>query len=234
MDPILQALLTGVVTLAAAFFGAWYAFRLNDNARKRLTLQDHVSAVNRALFVLGSHLNTLVSIQNQIIEPFRNDAAKFMSMRPAQPIGEDSPRVDLGSLEFLLETEYREMLMELQIEQESFDVTLQALNERSRLHLEVLQPRLASLGIAEYAEYREDELLEAIGRPLVLHMQRATDNAISSVDATLDSHTDLAERFHAAMKVLFPERKFIEFKPDFPSKTPMDSTGGAGESSPGR
>ncbi|MFC1559055.1 hypothetical protein ACFL39_00505 [Gemmatimonadota bacterium] len=214
MDPTLQIIITGLVTLAAAFLGAWYAFRLTDNARKRQLLTDQVSAINRALFVLGSHLNTLLGIRQQLIDPIRDDENKFMSMRPAQQFGEDALRVDLSSLEFLIETDHRTILMQLHIQQERFDTTIQALNERSRLHLEVLQPKMAELGIAEFTEYPRNELLTALGEPLVLYMQRATDIAITSVDITLETHTDLMNSLHSAMQIHFPDSTIIIVVPE--------------------
>ena len=40
MEAFVNMLLTAVVTLGAAFLGAWYAFRLNDSASARQTVRE--------------------------------------------------------------------------------------------------------------------------------------------------------------------------------------------------
>lgn len=223
IDPMecsfMQTLLTPLATLVAAFLGAYCAFSLNDNARARQTVRDQVAAVNRALFVLTRQFNLLRGIQNQVINPVREDDTRFIKMRPSLPLSIGFPKLDMDSLSFLLETEYHNLLLELLIEQERFESALQAMNERSRLHLEILQPRMAAGGIMEGVDYSFGKAVEVLGHPFVLHMQRATDQAIKLVDDAVDSNLTFAKRFHREMKALFPEpkHKIILFEPIEPS-----------------
>jgi hypothetical protein len=217
MEAFVNMLLTAVGALGAAFLGAWYAFRLNNNASAHQTVRERVAAINKALFVLVRQFNSLRAIQNQIINPARADLTRFINLRSVLPISAISPRIDVDSLSFLLETEYRGLLMELIIEQERFETAVQAINERSRLHLEVLQPRMASGGIMESVDYPAEKVIEVLSEPLVLHMQRATDDAIQHVDDTVNSNLAFAERFHREMKMLFPKYSIIHFQPMEPS-----------------
>ena len=69
---------------------------------------------------------------------------------------------------FLLETEDRELLMELLVEQERFETALQVFNERSRLHLEVLQPKMKARGMLEGTTYTSDTIRNVLGNPSCL------------------------------------------------------------------
>ena len=161
------------MTLVAAFAGSWYAFRLSDSAKARSTVREQVAAVNRAQFVLIQQVNALKLIQSQTIEPVRLHPGRFLAMRPQLPMHGACSRLDLDSLSFLLETDDRELLFHLLIEQERFETIVQAMNERSRLHLEVVQPKLAAAGIAEGVDYLPSQIIGALGDTVVVHMKRS-------------------------------------------------------------
>ena len=214
---VLEALQPAVVPLGAAFLGAWLAFRLEDNARARQTVRDQVEAVNKALFVLIRQVNSLINTQTQIINPHREDPDCYINMRPSLPKASGSPTLDLDSLSFLLETDDRNLLGELLVEQERFEAALQAMNERSRYHLEILQPRMEAARIGEHAEYSTDKIRSVLGESFVLLMQRATDDAIQLVDKTVESNSVLTGKVHVAMKRRFPKHTIIRLAPKEPS-----------------
>lgn len=216
MSPLCQTLLDAIVTLAAAFSGAICAFWLNDNAKARETEQQQVAAVNRAIFALVQQFNTLKVIQRQIIEPSRNDKAKFINMQPSLPITTQPPTMNFDELSFLLETEERNFLMEMMVEKERFETALQAMNERSRLHLEVLQPKMAAAEIVEGGDYTVNYITGVLGESFTFHIQRATEVAITRIDETIASNQDFTNRFHAAMKRLFPQHSIVFFEPKDP------------------
>ncbi len=144
---IVALVVNGAVALAAAFAGSWSAFKLADREKARERLQDQVAAVNKAQFVLIQQVNLLKQIQSNTVNPVREHAMRFVAMRPLLPQGKSVPRLDFQTLSFLLEADDRELLFKLLLEQERFDTAVQALNERSRLHREAMQPRLIAGGI---------------------------------------------------------------------------------------
>ncbi len=211
---LVETLVTGLVTLVAAFAGSWYAFRLTDRERERQTVREQVAAVNRAQFVLIQQFNALKQIQSQTIEPVRQHPGRFIAMRALLPIRGASSLIDADSLSFLLETDDRELPFRMLIEQQRFETAVQALNERSRLHLDVLQPMLAAAGIKEGIGYSRANIVKALGEELVLRLERATDEAIEQVDITIKSCPALVETFYAAMKARFPNHTIIRLPPD--------------------
>jgi hypothetical protein len=72
------------------------------------------------------------------------------------PLG--APRLDIEAVLFLLETSDRELPFRLLVEQQRFDEAVKTLNERSRLHLNVLQPKLVAAGVQEGRDYAPDDL----------------------------------------------------------------------------
>src|SRR5947207_13621495 len=121
-------------------------------------------------------------------------------MRALLPIDRNISRIDADSLSFLLETDDRELSFLLLVEQQRFDAAVQAMNERPRLHLEVVQPRLAAAGIVEGGEYSRKQLVTVLGDDLLLRIERATDVAIEHVDATVKPSTELIAAMYRAMK----------------------------------
>lgn len=92
-------------------------------------------------------------------------------------------------------------------------MTVQAINERSRLHREVIQPKLAAAGITEGVDYLPSEITGAIGNPVALHMKRLTDDVIESVDIAVESCAALVAEFYEAMKRQFPDHKIVRLAP---------------------
>lgn len=225
----ISELLPHLVTLFAAFFGASFAFLLNDRAKARQTVRDQVAAINRAQFVLIQQFNTLKFVQAQAVEPIRQHPVYYIAMRALLPLRDEVPEPDLDSLSFLLETDDRELLLELMIENQRFKTAVQAINERSRLHLAAVQPRLDAAGIREGGEYSHSHYVEALGELLDSSLRRATDAAIKHVDQSIVSCQSLVARLYQAMKKRYPKRTLIRLDPDQPSNKRLQPTAAASQ-----
>jgi hypothetical protein len=197
-----------LLPLVTSFLGAGFAFLLNDRAKARQTVRDQVAAVNRAQFTLLMQLNQLMLIQKKI-EPFRHHPFRCIAMRSLLPFRDKVLPLDVNSLSFLLETDERQLLSELLLEQQRFNVAMQALNERSRIHIDEMQPRIVA-GIREEVEYLDSQWIEALGEPLYLKLKRMTDESIEQVDLSVDSCQVLVMRFHNVMKKRFPKHTIIQ------------------------
>ena len=213
IDILLQPTLSALATLAAAFLGARYAFRLQGRAQARRTVEDRVAAGNRAIFVL-TRLNTLKTFQTQIIDPVRDDPGAFLNMRASLPFSYDSLTVDFDSLSFLLETNHRQVLGELFIEEQCFRSAIQAINERSRIHLNICQPLLERAGVVEGGEYTAEQIQAALGHRLALQLRRATDAVVQHIDKTVESSLAMGEKLYTVQKSLFPKHSIIRFEPN--------------------
>ena len=222
----LEMILSALVTLVAAFAGAWYAFRLSDRDKARQVERGEAAAINRIQFALIQQVNILKLIQAQSIDPVRDHPGRFIAMRALLPVRERRPRLDADCLSFLLETEDRELPFAVMIEQDRFETALQAVDERSRFHLDVVQPRLAAAGIRERVDYLPGDVKSALGEDVLLRLQRATGEAILHVDRTIESTSSLVATLHRAMKARYPRQQFIRLGENKPSNTPLQPTSG--------
>jgi hypothetical protein len=227
---VVETLISALVTLAAAFAGSWSEIKLEDRARSRQRIRDQVAAINRAQFALIQQRNELKNIQSKMIEPRRAEPLRFITMRPSLSFGDSTARVGVSDLLFLLETDDRELPFLLMLEEKRFETAIQAVNERSRVHIGELQPRLTAAGVKEGSSWTLELLKERLGDDIVLRLQRATDAAVEQVDLTVTSCTAFIDTFHKAMKARFPKESIIRIAPDSPSYKPLQPTSGVATS----
>lgn len=227
-----DTIVTGVVTLVAVFAGSWSAFKLEDRAREGQRTRDRIAAINRAQLVLIQQWNALANLQSQVIDPQRSDPVRFIVMRPCPPCGVTTPRQEVGELSFLIETDDRDFPFLLMLEQSRFDTAAWAVNDRSRLHIDELQPRLREAGVREGTSWTIGELEQRLGEDLVRKLQRATDAVVEQVDLTVASTANLVRQFRESMKARYPDERIISMEPNSPSNQALHPT--AGETAPGR
>lgn len=133
-----------LLALLATFVGALFAFRLNEEKDKKSLLKAQKTALNRALFILLRQYNALATITKQLA-PFSTEIDRAFNL----PANKPPPYVDLthdfDNLEFLLETEHANVLMQLTIEQEYFHQALESIRIRNEFYVHEIQPALARL-----------------------------------------------------------------------------------------
>jgi hypothetical protein len=100
-------------------------------------------------------------------------------------------------------------------------------DERSRLHITEVQPRLAMSNIKEGSECTRASVAAVLGDQLLLRIERATDSAIDAVDLTIASSQALIASFYAAMKGRFPGQTIIRLDPSQPFDLSPQPTSGA-------
>lgn len=144
---ISDLLIQFVTSFGATAFGAWAAFRFNIHQSKKKIKDEQAAAANRALFILLAQLNQLADIKRKFIDPVIDDPARFVNMQALPPLENPTPRLDIQNLDFLLQTKHRQLLLDLQIEEERYREAIQALNLRSTFHHQQVQPLLAKAGI---------------------------------------------------------------------------------------
>jgi len=105
-------------------------------------------SAHRMLFCLLQQMNTIMLVQKDFIAPHLNDPVRFISIPAMHDFDFEKNAFDFSTFGFMLETvESRLVMYDLYLAQDSYVEALRALNERSRLHREEVQPRLASSGI---------------------------------------------------------------------------------------
>jgi len=198
-----------LATLLAAFIGASYAFRLQSEKEERDTQKRKILAGNLAVFNFIRMINTLLNFQVQIIDPIRGKNTAFIEMQPTLHLLELDVDLVLEELAFLLETDNPNLLGELSIERSKFQKALDAINHRSKLHLEQVQPILENAGIEEGEDYTFQKIEQALGNRLYATMHQATDQVISHVDSSISSLQETGNELATMLKKLFPKEKVV-------------------------
>lgn len=204
--------ITAASTLLAAFLGAWLAYRLQDNSRQRDEANTKISAANKAIFIVFQQVNSLRLFQMDFIDPHRRDPGIFISMSPIMQEDHKSIRYDFDGLNFLLGTKHKQLLLDLFIEQQRFEAAIQAINYRSELHIQQVQPSLALAGIKEGVDYPGEAFASALGPLLFKTMQRQTEQVIYHVDRTVRSLQEIKTKMQVVFRDLFPNNTFLDFE----------------------
>ena len=212
-DPInIYLFISPVATLIAAFAGAWLAFLFNARTKKDEIVKQQVAAANKALFTLHMQLNSLIQLQEEVIDPVRDNPLRSIVMRPILGERYEHLGIDYGSLSFLLETKHAELLLHLSIQEERFNKSIITLNSRSELHLNEIQPLFEKAGIKEGEKLTKEKVEAAIGSRLYHTVERNTMYVIEIFDITVESLKTYIEKLRSALEEIFPKKKFIHFK----------------------
>ena len=155
--------------------------------------------------------NTLMVYRKQIIEPFRDSPRAFIEMPPTSHLLEDDINLYLDDLYFLLETEDRNLIGELMVERNRFRSALDAINERSRIHRNEVQPKLEQAGFAEGVNYSFDEIETFLGQRLYSTMKQSTSQLIIHVDQTIERLQKVSNKLTDALKSQYPNETIIKF-----------------------
>jgi len=206
-----QAIVPGLVTLAAAFYGAKYAFDLQTAKSLREAEIAQVAAGNKAIFALIRKCNKLQNFEQQFLKQFRDDPTAFLQMPPLLELMKDDIAVDLDSLSFLLETKHRNLLGEISVGIAKYQSAIDAINARSRLHLAEAQPAIERAKIIEGGEYTLQQIVAALGPRLYATLTQATNQVFDHTARTLVFLEDVSKKLTAALKETFPERSIISF-----------------------
>jgi hypothetical protein len=204
--------ITAASTLLAAFMGAWFAYRLQDNAKEREHRKANINAANKALFTVFQQINSLRIFQMDFIDPHRGQPGIFISMSPVMQEDHKDIRYDLDSLNFLLSTKHKQLVLDLFIEQQRFEAAIKSINYRSELHIQQVQPALSRAGIKEGVDYPGEAFVKALGPLLHKTMQRQTEQVIYHVDRTVRSLEEAKSKIRMAFLELFPEGDFLDFE----------------------
>jgi hypothetical protein len=102
--------------------------------------------------------------------------------------------------------------MMLYIEQEQVTAAILALRERSRLHLNELQPRLEAAGIKHGTMLGLEPTKEILGDLLFNKLSQLTEDIIRRIDEIIESHTKAISDVNQAAKDIYPKSNFITIK----------------------
>lgn len=206
--PHMESLSGAAATLVAAFVGAWYAFKLQLAHVEQQKIREQVEAGNRALFALVRTYNQFAAVRNQFIEEHRHHAARHLLILPMA--GSIKPLdLDFDGLAFLFDSEDPNLLGRLALFEEDVTSTLEVIEQRSRLHVEVVQPTVEELERRTGELMRFGEVEKELGTRHAKTLRMLTDFMVDGVDRVVSSADQHIEEMNAVLRDKFPGHKVI-------------------------
>lgn len=210
-----DAFANGFSTLVGALVGAMLAYALQRRFQRSLEHKDALTAGHRLMFSLLQQINTIVLIQRDYVQAELNNPGRFLSI-PATPQFDTTKNVlELPEVAFLLERQDgRVILYDFYIAQENYIEALNQWNLRSTLHLEKVQPALASASIPSGAAVTEAQIRTALGDHLFGHITNSTDNCIESLRRAFGKLSEIKVKAWSYLVRRFKTNDFTDF--DYP------------------
>lgn len=203
-------LIAPLLSLFGTFFGATFAFRLNEEKELRKLLELRREALNRALFVLIRQANAIHQLKQEF-ERFPSPFEKAFNLPAIKP----PPYQDLvhafSDLEFLLDSSNPGLLMELAIEQERFHQALESLRLRNEFYVEEVQPALAALAL-NGKRISMEQAAEFLGERLFHGAMNGAKNTWQCILASNESIPAVHKSLFQTAKMLFPGNKFTTYE----------------------
>lgn len=206
-----ETVLPGLVTLIAAFAGAWFAFSLNLRREKEKDVQTNVDSANNAIFVLMRQWNEMAQLKRHLVDPVAADRHAWLSMAALLPRLYPNLRIDPAKLTYLLKSERPNLLNEIMIEEDRFFALVELINKRSELHLGVVQPALEALGVQDGAQVDIRDLQKAFGDRIVVQLKNLTRGIIEQLNENIASSKAISSQFHLVVKQIYPHSKIATF-----------------------
>lgn len=199
--------LPAVATLVAAYAGVWYGYTLKQKTVNKDQRSRHIGIGDRALFTIWRQLNTIAQLQEDVIAKYRNYPAAPLAMPPVTVPIDDTNRIDIDGLAFLLDHGKPELLVNLYIAETRFVHAVDAIRRRSVLHANEVQPKLENR-IPDGRNLTPEELRKIIGIRLFSLLVDQTREVIAKTDDAVETLEAVAAELHSALKTIFPEGKF--------------------------
>lgn len=169
-------------------------FRLESQKEEEAIRIKNRIAGNLALFNLTKMLSILLDYQSQFIKPMLGKELAFIEMPPTLHLLEEDVRLDIDSFAFLLDSNDANLLVELSDEKSKFKKAIDAINERSQLHISEFQPILEQSGFEEGKNISLPELKKRLGPQLYAAMQQSTEQIISHVSLTISGMLETSKK----------------------------------------
>ena len=206
-----NVLITSLATLGAAFVGAWFAYKLQDKAKRRQEIEKQVDRANDLLFALYQKLNALKLFQIDSIDPWRDNPGIIFEMQPVLDFKLPEAPIKPENIIFLLKTKHKQLLFDAHIEDQRFEAAENVIRHRSNLYYQYIQPALHAAGIVEGVTYTDVQFKAALGELLYKRLERITEQVVYHVDSTVESSDTLREKLIQSLKETYPDKELINF-----------------------
>ncbi|WP_277589298.1 hypothetical protein [Pseudomonas chlororaphis] len=208
---------SGSSALIGVLIAAYLAYRYNTRIENKKLEDSEVRALRKAVFCIAIKLNKIAGIYNSFLKENELNEHRWACTPAAGPIALNIVEIDFNELGFLHE-EHGKALLELSVAEESYIAAVNAINERSRLVSEKLEPAQktaqerfkATLAEGDKNQLGYRRLKEFVDADIYQIMSKATDSCYLVFHSTLKNYADIQPRILEIAKKRFPNIKFMD------------------------
>ena len=201
------------IALAASVLGAGLAFAFNRLAQWRQEKNEALIAAHRILFCLLQQANLIIMYQKDVVLPREKSQIKFIDIPATIDFDLSMNLFDFDSFGFLLKSSKgRGIMYDLYFAQQSYLATFRAINERSREHRELLQPKIVEIGLGAEQPVSMSKLIADLGPRVCGTMQGATEQVLSLLPSSFEKVIKATTDFRAFAVQYFGTDDFTKFE----------------------
>lgn len=200
-----------ISAVIATFAGAYFAFKLQSNSEKNRNAIARNLAGDQQLFVLYRQLNTLLNLKRHF-DQTNGNPQQYILMQPLSQLDTKGLNVDIEALSFLLPTQHKKILFELDSHNEKFLYAVECVNQRSRVHQDQAQPKLDAANFDFNNRFTDQQMENVLGKRLMQMLPFQTKASIDAVDDGIASLEEIAKRLHAALTNSMPSYNFTRIE----------------------
>lgn len=202
-----------LATLIAAYFGARFAFNLNERKKKleeELKIKNNIHKFLAKLFLVS---NDLLQIEKQYLLTAKkyHSAERHLFLMPLNVLDENKYNIDLEDINFIMHPKYFDIFTKIIITIESYKNSKEAINDRSKL-MRQAQLIFDRSGVKQGQPCEAVYLSELIGPSLNEDLKICTDASIEFTESTLKELFEIKEELRNILSKMYPDEKFIDFE----------------------
>ena len=206
----IEVLAASLATLAAAYFGAKYAFSLQNEKERRTSDAADVKAANSAIFELARTYNKFLAIKKQFIDEHRDMAERHLMIMPVAGMSWEPPKFNYDTISFLFRSSDPNLLGTLSLVEQEIASTLDVIKQRSAMHVDVLQPVVERLSqrVGDQVTLRQIE--DELGHRLAATLRMSTDFMIQGVDNVIAGCIEHMAKIKTETEKIYPGNVLIK------------------------
>jgi len=211
-------LINAFSTLVAAFIGAFFAFRLQNGSDKRKEIANRAASLNIFQVRIYHQYNNLVMIQTNFVSSTPKEKHGWINV-PAFSIRDQIEHPDLSSISFLVDFGFGDTMPDILIAIEKYNEIIKAINARSTLHSNVLQPGIERVRKKNANNLTFELLMEEIGEKDINGIISYTQKINEILPGAIKFYEDLLSKIYKIGKSIYPKKKFLLLEDKIEQKT---------------
>jgi len=204
-----ELIINGFILFAATFFGAYVAFKLNENKEINKLESRQKVALDMSIFILIRMIQGFRSTLKSI-EDYKSVEQRAFSMPAFKPPDYQDLNFDFNELSFLLQYD-SQIVLDLAIEQDRYKQLFNSINERNKFYLERVEPQLSKNNIRNM-KVNEQQLRSVLGDSVFDGAFSAVNSMDMHIDGCSHSLSDLYNRTAHLARKIYPQTPFMRIE----------------------